>query len=296
MSTNGTDGSRRRRRDRPRFGLGSFDEQIADLTPPGHDRVETDAPPEEPSGVDPGEAPSAPDPAPGATTETEGEVRDGEDLAASADPLIGRTGARFNSRARRSRRDRARPEQDPAEPDAAEPSDPESRGPRHEGGGGGAEDPAGDRAATHRREEPPTVPFVPEPAPGRAVAPSGPPSVPTPVAAEAVGRRTDVRPYIRTNGRTRPRTELALETMVSLPSPRPAMDDPEHRAIGDLCDDPRSVAEVAALLSLPLGVARVLIDDMAVEGLLRVHATGGGPNEGPDLSVLERVLSGLHRL
>ena len=84
-----------------------------------------------------------------------------------------------------------------------------------------------------------------------------------------------------------------------MPTPRPALEDPEHRAIGEVCDGPRSVAEVAALLGVPLGVARVLIDDMADEGLIVVHRTASGGPEGgdaPDLRVVERVLAGLRRL
>jgi hypothetical protein len=55
------------------------------------------------------------------------------------------------------------------------------------------------------------------------------------------------------------------------------------------------VAEISAVLRMPLGVARILIADMAVEGLVRIqqldHAEGH-----PDVQLLERVLSGLRRL
>ena len=40
-----------------------------------------------------------------------------------------------------------------------------------------------------------------------------------------------------------------------------------------LCVDSPSVAEIAAHLFLPLGVARVLIGDLVSQGYLRVHAT-----------------------
>lgn len=107
-----------------------------------------------------------------------------------------------------------------------------------------------------------------------------------------------VRPYAVTGGRTRPRYDLAVEALVTA-TPYPPHDVaqmvPEYRAIMDLCRSARSVAEVSALLRLPLGVARVLIADMALEGLLRLHQsrpTGGQP----DLRLLERVLSGLRNL
>jgi hypothetical protein len=70
---------------------------------------------------------------------------------------------------------------------------------------------------------------------------------------------------------------------------------PEYRSIIALCREWRSVAEVSALLRLPLGVTRVLIADMAYEGLLRLHQSNTA--EGPtDLRLLERVLIGLRKL
>lgn len=116
--------------------------------------------------------------------------------------------------------------------------------------------------------------------------------------ADRIESRVSVRPYVRTRGRTHARPDLRVETLVSIPSPRPPLEDPEHVVIGELCDGPRSVAEVAALMRVPLGVARVLIGDMADEGTLTVHPTadGSGAGRGPDRAVMARVLRGLHRL
>ena len=108
--------------------------------------------------------------------------------------------------------------------------------------------------------------------------------------------RTRVRPYVRTGGRTKTRADLAVETLVSIPSPRPPLEDPEHVALGDVVGDPRSVAEVAALLSVPLGVARVIIDDMAGAGLLLVHPRAVAASGAPSRDIMQRVLEGLHRL
>ncbi len=107
-----------------------------------------------------------------------------------------------------------------------------------------------------------------------------------------------VRPYAVTGGRTKPRYELPIEALISA-APYPRQDittlTPEYKAIIDLCRNWRSVAEVSALLRLPLGVARVIIADMAHEGLLRLHQSP--VNDGqPDLQLLERVLSGLRKL
>jgi hypothetical protein len=55
------------------------------------------------------------------------------------------------------------------------------------------------------------------------------------------------------------------------------------------------VAEISALLRIPLGVVRVLISDMATEGLVRVHQPQLDAGK-PDINLLERVLSGLRRL
>jgi Protein of unknown function (DUF742) len=46
---------------------------------------------------------------------------------------------------------------------------------------------------------------------------------------------------------------------------------------------------------MPLGVARILIADMAAEGLVRVHQPDHAQG-GPDVRLLERVLSGLRKL
>lgn len=107
-----------------------------------------------------------------------------------------------------------------------------------------------------------------------------------------------VRPYALTGGRTRPRTDLPVEAMVRASGsgladrPRLAL---ERHAIVELCATPHSVAEVSALLHLHLGVARVLIGDLADEGLLVVHRPDLG-GDRPDLRLLERVLDGLQAL
>ncbi|MCE3554342.1 DUF742 domain-containing protein [Pseudonocardia sp. RS11V-5] len=108
-------------------------------------------------------------------------------------------------------------------------------------------------------------------------------------------RSLAVRPYFYTKGRTRSRYELALETLVSTPPAalgRPEL--AEHLAVLELCREPRSVAEVGAITRMPLGVARVVVGDLAVTGGLEVHRTVTA--EGPDLALMERVLSGLRRL
>ena len=107
-----------------------------------------------------------------------------------------------------------------------------------------------------------------------------------------------VRPYAVTGGRTEPRYQLEIEAMV-VAQYYEARDlsplNPECQAILEFCRDWRSVAEVSAVLQMPLGVARILIADMAVEGLVRIHQLDHTQG-GPDVKLLERVLSGLRRL
>ena len=106
-----------------------------------------------------------------------------------------------------------------------------------------------------------------------------------------------VRPYAITGGRTQPRYQLPIEALVSTTAY--AHGDltrltPECMAIVDLCGDWRSVAEISALLRIPLGVARIIVADMAEQGLVRIHQPAA--DEGADLNLLERVLSGLRKL
>ncbi|MGH3670056.1 MAG: DUF742 domain-containing protein [Pseudonocardiaceae bacterium] len=106
-----------------------------------------------------------------------------------------------------------------------------------------------------------------------------------------------VRPYTWTAGRTSSRFGLSLETLISATGG--ALDGvaaPEHRTILTLCATPHSVAELAALLSIPLGVAKVVLGDMAEAGSIMVHRTAGSTDGAPDLDLMHRVLQGLQRL
>ncbi len=117
-----------------------------------------------------------------------------------------------------------------------------------------------------------------------------------------------VRPYSLTGGRTRFGHVLLVETFVAAleapeerkeltSAPLSARVMPEMRAIVELCRRMRTVAEIAALLKMPLGVVRVLLSDLADQGKIRVYGTGTGHGTGrPDRALLERVLSGLRRL
>ncbi|MER0448242.1 DUF742 domain-containing protein [Streptomyces sp. Edi4] len=112
-----------------------------------------------------------------------------------------------------------------------------------------------------------------------------------------------VRPYSLTGGRTRFGHVLFVETFVAAIEAPPERKElgggthrvmPEMLAIVEICRAMRTVAEISALLKMPLGVVRVLLSDLADQGKIRVYGTGHGPGQ-PDRALLERVLSGLRR-
>ncbi|MFR9730950.1 DUF742 domain-containing protein [Saccharopolyspora sp. MS10] len=107
-----------------------------------------------------------------------------------------------------------------------------------------------------------------------------------------------IRSYTWTGGRTRSNYELQMETLVSTSETfrSGSAGRMEHESIAEMCRHPRSVAEVGALLSVPIGVARVLLADMAELGMVTVHQTVTESGSAPHLLLMERVLSGLRRL
>jgi len=119
------------------------------------------------------------------------------------------------------------------------------------------------------------------------------------MTASDAGDGLRVRSYVLTGGRTRSGADLPLETMVrvttlgSTASPRLAL---ERKKIVNLATEPLSIAELSAHLSIPLGVARVLVGDMVEEGLLDSHKPAVAAGDRPDVALLERVLDGLQAL
>ncbi len=110
-----------------------------------------------------------------------------------------------------------------------------------------------------------------------------------------------VRPYAVTRGRTRPRLEIALEALIETTDRgrhEGMVFGREQQYIAALCAARlQSLAEISARMALPLGVTRVLIADMATDGLIAVYEPAGlDTEEGVGTELLERVLSGLRRL
>ena len=108
------------------------------------------------------------------------------------------------------------------------------------------------------------------------------------------------RPYTVTGGRTRPRGtryfDLVDLVVRSAKSADPALSSPERAQILDLCRIPISVAEVSATLRLPLGVVRVLLDDLMYENLIEVMQSAPRGGIVTDQRLLSRVLERLRAL
>ncbi|WP_086706639.1 DUF742 domain-containing protein [Streptomyces antimycoticus] len=134
------------------------------------------------------------------------------------------------------------------------------------------------------------------------IEPVQPPERPAPEPSSPAGGTHNplVRPYAMTGGRTRPRYQLAIEALVHTTADPAQLQGqlPEHQRICHLCREIKSVAEISALLAIPLGVSRILVADLAEAGLVAIHQPGGDESAGgqPDVTLLERVLSGLRKL
>ena len=107
-----------------------------------------------------------------------------------------------------------------------------------------------------------------------------------------------VRHFTLTAGRAHTDVEIPLEATIRKLS---LVDDTPppggvHGRILEMCDT-KSLAEVSANLSMPIGVARVLVGDLVEQGHLRIQATitdESSYDERRDL--IERTLRGLRSL
>jgi hypothetical protein len=76
-------------------------------------------------------------------------------------------------------------------------------------------------------------------------------------------------------------------------APTPKARTPEAGAIVELCRPWSSVAEISARLHLPLGVVRILLEDLRDDGLVHIHQLS--PDTGEDTDHLERALRELRK-
>jgi len=114
-----------------------------------------------------------------------------------------------------------------------------------------------------------------------------------------LARRTVVRPYMLTRGRTS--SSLGV---FALHSPILALittdqlgrnATPEDRKIIELCQTPTSVAEVSARISTPVGVLRVLVGDLVDARMVTVREVENRADHR-DVGLLERLLEGIRAL
>ena len=109
--------------------------------------------------------------------------------------------------------------------------------------------------------------------------------------------------YALTRGRTRPSAgrPLPLESVLTatvLPGEQDGALSKEAREIVTACTEPQSVAEIGALLQVPVGVARVLVSELTEAGFLQLHLPpqSGGDGQADadrDQDILGRLLDGL---
>jgi hypothetical protein len=71
---------------------------------------------------------------------------------------------------------------------------------------------------------------------------------------------------------------------------------PEDRRIVELCQTPTSLAEVAARMETPVGVARVLVGDLIEAGMMTARGGTGPRADHRDPRLLERLLEGIRAL
>ncbi|GAA4205401.1 DUF742 domain-containing protein [Actinocatenispora rupis] len=107
-----------------------------------------------------------------------------------------------------------------------------------------------------------------------------------------------VRPYAMTHGRTRPSSDnfdlIALVVAADVPTPTVGL-EPEHHVVLRLAQQPISVAEIAAHADLPVGVVRILLDDLRAGGCVQVKAPMSVAKM-PNTRVLRAVINGLRAL
>ena len=102
--------------------------------------------------------------------------------------------------------------------------------------------------------------------------------------------------YAITGGRTRSSAaELPMESLVTA-ADRVSWHglQAEYRAILEMADRPVSLVEIGSALQIPVGVARVLVSDLAGTGYVAVYEPEPTGDDGrPHPALLERLLEGL---
>jgi hypothetical protein len=118
----------------------------------------------------------------------------------------------------------------------------------------------------------------------------------TPADEPTAGPGRVVPVYAITGGRTRSSAaELPMESLVTA-TDRVSWHglQEEYRAILEMADRPVSLVEIGSALQIPVGVARVLVSDLAGTGYVAVYEPEPTGDDGrPHPALLERLLEGL---
>jgi hypothetical protein len=106
-----------------------------------------------------------------------------------------------------------------------------------------------------------------------------------------------VRPYAVARGRTRPtRHDLEMITLViAVTTELDVGVDSEYAQILRICQRPLSIAEVSAILDLPLVVVKVLISDL-IDGGHVIFRSPPQKSDVPKMELLQAVLDGIRKL
>jgi len=120
-----------------------------------------------------------------------------------------------------------------------------------------------------------------------------------PPIAERPSGRAVVRPYVLTRGRTRTdgiEVPLDAVAIACVPADAPIPDaTPETLGIVELSQEPVPLVEIAGRLGLALGVARVLVGDLATSGVVALREPRP-VDAHTDTQLLERLLDGIRAL
>jgi hypothetical protein len=112
-------------------------------------------------------------------------------------------------------------------------------------------------------------------------------------------RHRFVRQFAITQGRARSiGRDLAIDSQVLVTDTGRSRADglsAEPAAIARMCERPLSIAEISAHLGVHLGIARVLVSDMAANEFVMVCGSAFDES-GPDLATLERLLDDLRTI
>lgn len=115
------------------------------------------------------------------------------------------------------------------------------------------------------------------------------------------GEAALIRPYVRAGGRAEARYDLEFEALLTATGLHESWAGEQELSDDQLvmcghCGPPRSVAEIAAVINAPIGVAKVLIGDAIDQGLLVLHERTPVVEGRFPLELLKRVHAGIAKL